>query len=283
MQGIAEAPNGQTAMVSNIQRCSVHDGPGIRTTIFLKGCNMHCQWCHNPETISFAPEYLLYPEKCIGCNMCEHGCFAGARVLCGKEMTVDEIATEALLDKAYYAEDGGVTISGGEPTCQWQATLAILQRLQAEGVHTAIETNLLCTTEVLEALCPHCDLIMCDCKLFEADKHKTYTGVGNEQILANISYLLSRGMPLIIRTPVMAGVNDSEAEIASITQFLASQTGSEAILYYELLPYHSLGLSKESENNQHITFAAPSKAQLAALVAVAKKSIPTVYLAGVKA
>ncbi len=243
---------------------------------------MRCQWCHNPETISPQPEYLLYPEKCIGCNMCEYGCFAGARVLCGKEMTVDALVAEALLDKAYYAQNGGVTISGGEPTCQWQATRAVLQALQAQGVHTAIESNLLCSTKVLEALCPHCDLIMCDCKLFDADKHYSFTGVKNERIIENISYLLARGMPLIIRTPVMAGVNDSEAEIANITQFLAAQQGNGVILYYELLPYHSLGLSKESENNQHISFAAPSKAQLARLVAVAKQNIPTVYLAGVK-
>ncbi len=272
----------QYAMVSNIQRCSVHDGPGIRTTVFLKGCNMHCQWCHNPETISFAPEYLLYPEKCIGCNMCEHGCFTGARVLCGKEMTVDEIVTEALLDKDYYAKSGGVTVSGGEPTCQPEATVAILKQLQAAGVHTAIESNLHCSQEVLNAIVAHCDLVMCDLKLLDTEKHTNFTGVSNKRIIENIKFLMRVGVPVIVRTPLMAGVNESPAEIGAIAAFLAGLPGHENLLYYEMLPYHSLGLSKESENNQHITFAAPSKAQIAQLVAIAKQSLPTVFVAGVK-
>ncbi len=267
-------------IITNIQRCSVHDGPGIRTTVFVKGCNMRCQWCHNPETIAFAPEYLLYPDKCIGCGMCAQGCFSGARVLCGKEMSVPEVAAEALLDRAYYGTEGGVTVSGGEPTCQPQAVSALLAALQAEGIHTAIESNLNCTQDVLAGLLGHCDLLMCDLKLFDDAKHHAYTGVSNQRILANLAFALAWGLPVIVRTPLMAGVNDGVEEIAAITQFLA-QHGAENLLYYEFLPYHSLGLSKESENNAHLAFAAPSKAHLAQLVALAKEALPTVYLAGV--
>ncbi|MFI3170193.1 MAG: glycyl-radical enzyme activating protein [Faecalibacterium sp.] len=281
MQEKNEISTVQTAMVSNIQRCSVHDGPGIRTTIFLKGCNMHCQWCHNPETISFAPEYLRYPEKCIGCNMCEQGCFSGARVLCGKEMSVQEIVKEAMLDKAYYAQNGGVTISGGEPTCQAAQTVAVLQALRAQGVHTAIESNLYCTKETLAQIVAQCNLVMCDLKIFDDEKHRQYTGVSNQRVLENIAYLLTLNLPVIIRTPLIAGVNDSPEEIRALTAYLSGLPGSAQIMYYELLPYHSLGLSKESENNQHIAFAAPGKAAVANLAQIAKRQIPTVFVAGV--
>ena len=105
-------------IVADIQRNSIHDGPGIRTTVFLKGCPLNCAWCHNPECISFTPQIMYYPEKCIGCGYCEKGCFSGARVMCGKEMNLQEVMNEILLDKDYYGEDGGVTISGGEPFAQ---------------------------------------------------------------------------------------------------------------------------------------------------------------------
>ena len=107
------------SLITDIQRCSVHDGPGIRTTVFFKGCPLNCVWCHNPECISFDVEILSYPEKCIGCGMCDEGCFSGAKVVCGNEMTVEEIIKHIMLDKPYFGKDGGVTFSGGE--CLLQA------------------------------------------------------------------------------------------------------------------------------------------------------------------
>lgn len=266
-------------MVTNIQRCSVHDGPGIRTTVFLKGCNMKCTWCHNPETISFKEEYMYYPEKCIHCGMCEKGCFSGAKVLCGKQMTVSEITNEVLLDKDYYGSDGGVTVSGGEPTCQPKATMQILQEAKKHNIHTAIESNLSCSKEILSEITRYCDLIMCDLKIFDNDKHIEYTGVSNKNVLENIKYVSSLGIPIIVRTPLMAGINDSEEDINYISQFLSKL---DNILYYEFLPYHSLGLSKESENNSHIKFSAPKKEVINNLVEIAKKYMTTIYVAGVK-
>lgn len=266
-------------MVSNIQRCSVHDGPGIRTTVFLKGCNMKCQWCHNPETISFKEEYMYYPEKCIHCGMCEKGCFSGAKVLCGTEMSVEKIISEISLDRDYYGNDGGVTISGGEPSCQPEVTIELLKECKSLGIHTAIETNMTCSHEILDKMCLYCDLIMCDLKIFDSDKHAEYTGVPNNKILENIKYASDKGIPMIIRTPMMSEVNDSDEEILSIAKFLSELSN---ILYYEILPYHSLGLSKESENNAHIKFSAPKKERIDSLVSIAKQYIPTIYVAGVK-
>lgn len=271
--------NLKKAMITNIQRCSVHDGPGIRTTIFMKGCNMKCQWCHNPETISFKEEYMYYPEKCIHCGMCEKGCFSGAKVLCGSEMSISEIMTEALLDKDYYAKDGGVTISGGEPTCQASMTIELLKELKKLNIHTAIESNLTCSTEILKEISSYCDLIMCDMKIFDNEKHIEYTGISNSKILENIKFASTLGIPMIIRTPLIDGVNDGEEEVLNIVEFLSKL---DNILYYEFLPYHSLGLSKESQNNSHIKFSAPSKEKMNKLVEIAKKHLPTIYVAGVK-
>jgi pyruvate formate lyase activating enzyme len=122
--------------VASVQRCSVHDGPGIRSVIFLKGCPLRCKWCHNPETIRFEPETVYHPERCIHCGHCDEGCFSGARVLCGETMDVSAAASLALADQAYYGKDGGVTVSGGEPTAQSRFVSALLQEMRAKGVHT---------------------------------------------------------------------------------------------------------------------------------------------------
>lgn len=266
-------------MVSSIQRCSMHDGPGIRSTVFLKGCNMKCQWCHNPETIGFLQETLFYPEKCIHCGMCENGCFSGARVLCGKKMTAQEVMDEVLLDVDYYQKEGGITISGGEPCCQPIFTEEIMHLAKQAGIHTAVETNLNVPFDVLSRILVNVDLLMCDCKIFDDEKHMKCTGVSNHLILQNLNRLSTIDIPVIVRTPVIAGINDTMEEISQISM-LASKLPN--LRYYELLPYHSLGLSKGTADNKKIMFDTPSKDTLHTLAKVALKQVETVYIASKK-
>ena len=230
--------NKLTALITEIERFSVHDGPGIRTTVFLKGCPLHCVWCHNPECISFEPEMLHYPEKCIGCGKCDEGCYAGARVLCGREMTVEDIMSEILADKPYYGEQGGVTISGGEPLAHREFTMALIEACHREGIHVGVESSLYrFDEEILSSL----DLIMADLKIFDDDKHKKYVGIGNEDIKQNLRRADTLGIPMIIRTPIVPGINDTVENISATAEFLRTLKNVTA---YELLPYHPLGISK---------------------------------------
>ena len=151
----------QKGIVADIQRASIHDGPGMRTTVFLKGCPLRCAWCHNPECTSYKPQYMYYHERCIGCGKCEEGCFSGARVICGKEMTVEDVMKEVLLDRTYYAEEGGVTFSGGEPLAQKEFLSALIDACREKHIHCAVETSLIYYDEdIFKKL----DLVMADLK-----------------------------------------------------------------------------------------------------------------------
>ncbi len=130
-------------LIADIQRASIHDGDGVRTTVFFKGCPLSCKWCHNPECISFEKEILYYPEKCIHCGMCDKGCFSGARVVCGKSMTADEVLSEIMLDVPYYGDTGGVTFSGGEPFAQGKFLNACIDKCKENGINCAVETSLM--------------------------------------------------------------------------------------------------------------------------------------------
>lgn len=223
------------ARIADIQRASTHDGPGIRTTVFFKGCPLNCAWCHNPETISFEPEILNYPEKCIGCGMCDKGCFAGAKVLCGKEYTADEVLAEILLDKEYYKNGGGVTFSGGEPLAQREFLSEIIDKCKEQGIHTAVETSLIYfDEEIFKKL----DLVMADLKIWDSEIHKYYTGVENDRIKENFKKLNELGVTIIARTPVIGNLNQG---IDKISEFLKGISG---VKQYELLPYHPLGTVK---------------------------------------
>lgn len=250
-------------LISDIQHCSVHDGPGIRTTVFLKGCNLRCAWCHNPETVYNGKEILTNPELCIGCGRCSEGCFSGAKVECGKSMSVDEVMADILLDAPYYGSEGGVTVSGGEPILQAEFTENLLLACKSKGLNRAIETNLSLDTQLTLKICGLCDLIMCDLKLWDSQQHKKFTGIKNDRIKENLQQISRLGIPIILRTPVMSGVNDSTDEINSIAEFLSALPN---IQYYELLTYHPLGLSKGK--SQHFTpqiFKAPAKNLMASL------------------
>ena len=237
-------------IVADIQRASLHDGNGIRTTVFLKGCPLSCVWCHNPECISPTPQLMTYPEKCIGCGMCSEGCFAGAKVVCGKEMSAEEVFKEILLDKAYYSDRGGLTISGGEPLMQKSFVKELIRLCKKNNIGCAVETSLIYYDEdVFKEL----DLIMADLKIWDSDTHKKYTGVPNETIKENFVKLNGLGIPIIARTPVIMEINQ---EIDKISEFLKKL---ENVIQYELLPYHPLGVSKQKALNTEITeFKVPS-------------------------
>ena len=187
-------------IVADIQRASIHDGIGIRTTVFLKGCPLSCAWCHNPECISFKPQVMLYPDKCIHCGMCEKGCFAGAKVVCGKEMSPEEVLKEILSDKPYYSGGGGVTVSGGEPLAQKEFTREIIRLCRENGISCAIETSLIYYDE---ELFKNLDFIMADLKIWDSGLHQQYTGVPNEAIKENFIKLNKLNIPIIARTPVI--------------------------------------------------------------------------------
>ncbi len=272
-----------TGLIFDIQRFSVHDGPGIRTTVFLKGCSLRCFWCHNPEGLRMTPEVQFLPNRCIACGACvvacehggqhldEHGrsftrercvacgkcveaCVAEALNLAGRHVTDTEVVAEVLRDRVFYeASDGGVTLSGGEPALQPDFARAILARCKAEGLHTAIETCGNVPWENLAMLLPFTDLVMMDLKQMDAEKHRAATGVGNERILANARRLAGMRVPLLLRTPVVPGVNDTPAEIAAIAAFIAELVSLRAgagngvgptDISWELLPFHRLAADK---------------------------------------
>jgi pyruvate formate lyase activating enzyme len=257
--------------ITEIQRFSVHDGPGIRTTVFFKGCNLRCFWCHNPETHRPEPELQLQLERCIACGacfaVCETGahqmvdgervferakcvacgrcaqeCYAEALTLVGRRVDVAEVMREVLADRPFYANSGGgVTLSGGEPLLQPAFCEALLTACRKEGIHTAVETAANVPWERIKALLPLLDLVMLDIKVLDETLHREATGVGNERILANVERLGTTDKPLIVRTPVIPGVNDTQDAIAAIARF-ASRLPN--LVYYELLPFHPMAASK---------------------------------------
>lgn len=253
--------------ITDIQRFSLNDGPGIRTTVFFKGCNLRCVWCHNPETMNPRPELQFFRAKCIGCGGCAPGpdttpagssacftdeagvvrhyrgnCHAEALVRVGRTVSAADILDEAMQDRNFYANSrGGVTLSGGEVTVQSPFARETLALLKANGLHTAIETNLAAPWERIEPLLPLLDLVMFDIKHLNSVTHREWTGVGNEQILENARRLCELQLPVIVRTPVIPGFNDDAGAISAIAAFVATLPVLE---YYELLAYNPLGADK---------------------------------------
>ena len=253
-------------LVTEIQRFSLKDGPGIRTTVFLKGCNAACKWCHNPETFSFQSELLIYPQRCVKCGACVNFdrekaaqrlppprenltlasagvCFSGALQIAGKEMSAAQVLEEVLQDADYYRDSGGgLTLSGGEALLQNEFCKDVLAGCKKSGIATAVETNLAYEFHKLEELLPLLDLVMADIKMMDPVKHREYTGVDNRQILDNAERLGALSFPRIIRTPVIPGINDNREEISRIAAFIARHT--QGLQYYELLNFNPLGDSK---------------------------------------
>lgn len=196
---------------------------------------------------------MFYPEKCIHCGKCAEGCYSGARVLCGRPMTPEEVYEQVCLDRDYYGKNGGVTVSGGEPLAHPEFTKAVLKLCRENGIGTAIETTMYRYDEEVLKLA---DVIMADMKIWDEELHKKYTGIGNAQIKENIKRADSLGIPMIIRTPVIVGVNDNVENISKTAEFLKSLNN---VIAYELLPYHPLGLSKSGAlGKASEAFEAPS-------------------------
>ncbi len=243
--------NEKTALIADVQRFSTHDGPGIRTTVFFKGCPLNCAWCHNPECISGEKQTLEYPEKCIKCGKCHLGCFSGAKVICGREMTVSDVLSEILSDKEYYQNGGGVTFSGGEPLLQRDFLSYMIDICHENGINCAIETSLFIYDEEIFR---KCDLVLADLKIWDGELHQKYTGVSNKAIKENFKKLNTLSVNIIARTPVIPEIHQ---EIDKISQFLK---GLENVIAYELLPYHPLGEDKRSALGQNMQkFTVPSK------------------------
>ena len=259
------------ASVFDIQRFSVHDGPGIRTTVFFKGCPLRCAWCQNPESMAPVGQLLLYPELCLHCGVCakvcpeiqgtgECGaedpfrpetcgvcgrcvdvCPSGARRIAGREAGIEEIMESALRDRPFYGEKGGVTLGGGEPLAQWAFVRALADGLRSRDVHVALDTSCAAPREVVAAVPDHVDLVLADLKLVTPEKHRRWTGADNAPILETIR-LWSRAMPsrLWVSVPLIPGVQD-EDEIGRIAEYILSLEARPPV---RLLPYHRLGDSK---------------------------------------
>lgn len=266
------------ATIFDIERNSYVDGPGIRTTVFFKGCNLRCVWCHNPESQSPKPQMMFYKNKCTGCGKCKERCpnnlekcgLCGkctlycphdAREICGKEYTVDEVIREILKDKAFYDNsDGGVTFSGGECMLQIDFLEEILKECKKNGIHTAVDTAGYVQFEYFERILRFTDLFLYDIKCFDSEKHKQYTGVGNESILENLKRLLTTKKSVWIRIPIIPMVNDTEEELQKIKAFLEACQSPKKI---ELLPYHAMGEHKyEAIGKEVQMFAVPSEEKM---------------------
>lgn len=286
-----------TGRIFNIQRFSVHDGPGIRDIVFFKGCPLRCLWCSNPESQGTGLELGFRTERCIGaegcgycieacpggvlkagesglpeagegctrCGRCAAACPAQARRLFGEDVTVEEVAARLQNQAGAWRASGGVTLSGGEPLMQADFAAALLGRLKETGIHTALETCGYAPWEAVEQVAALCDVVYFDVKLADRDRHLRYTGVDNRIILDNLARLRG-GFPqlhLVARTPVVPGVNDGE-ELEAIARLLGGIGGMDG---YELLPYHSYGEGKYRQLGRQYGLAdtaPPDKEELAA-------------------
>ena len=237
--------------VFDIQRFSTHDGPGIRTTVFFKGCPLRCKWCHNPEGLdgNVQPQHIA--KKCIGCNTCGGSislenariCPSGAISQCGSVLSPQQVISHALTDRIYYTDGGGITFSGGECLMQSDFLLACLELAKQEGLHTAIDTSGYAPWEVLERTASYCDLYLYDIKCIDPIKHKQFTGVDNKVILDNLTKLCKKDIPIWVRVPVVPTFNADLTEMSAIADFLK---GLKSIERITLMPYHSLGKNKYS-------------------------------------
>ncbi len=257
------------AMIFDIERNSFVDGPGIRTTVFFKGCNLKCKWCHNPESQSFEKQILFFKNKCTGCGRCKNlivddenfFCFNDAKEICGKEYAVDEVFNEIIKDKTFYeTSGGGVTFSGGECMLQIEFLAEILKKCKENKIHTAVDTAGNVPWEYFEKILPYTDLFLYDIKCLSEDLHIEGTGVSNNRILENLKKLSDNSdVDIIIRIPVITGFNSDIDEMNKMADYLKGVR----IKNTELLPYHKMGEHKYSALDMQATlYEAPSDSDI---------------------
>jgi pyruvate formate lyase activating enzyme len=266
-----------TGIIFDVKKFSIHDGPGIRTTVFFKGCPLSCWWCHNPEGQAQEPELWLWEsrcircgaclevcpqgaiswdghvastdgEKCTLCGACVEACYAEAREIVGQEMTMAQVMAQIEQDIPFYDESGGgVTFSGGEPLLQQSFLLALLRACQEQEIHTAVDTCGFAPWEVLDEMRAYVDLFLYDLKLMDDAKHRKLTGVSSELILRNLQMLSERGHDIFLRVPIVPGVNDDDENIRQIGTFAA---GLPHLNRVDILPYHRAASNKYERLNR---------------------------------
>jgi pyruvate formate lyase activating enzyme len=292
----AAAAGAANGTVFNVQRASFHDGPGIRTTVFLKGCPLRCPWCHNPEGVARAPEVLVNETRCLHCNSCVEacprpggplpagsalgsaGCAAcgrcveacpsGAREIAGRTWTVAEVLSELLRDRSTYEESGGgVTFSGGEPLVQAAFLLACLDACRAAGLHAAVDTCGFASRAVVAAVAERADLLLWDLKVLDPERHLDVTGVPLQPILENLAVAAGESVPIWLRIPVIPDLNDDEATMRAAARLAGS---IPAVRRVDLLPYHRTADGKRARLAREKTMAGtvpPTGARMRTLAA----------------
>ena len=273
-------PGEKRGVVFDTQRFATHDGYGIRTLVFLKGCPLRCEWCTNPESQAFEPQMGLFVDKCSGCMkcaaVCPHGesfrnggvvewekcegclecvdaCLNEARVTYGREMSVDEVVKLVVRDKVFYKKSGGgVTLGGGEATCQPDFAAAILERCREEGVHTALETCACTPWETFSKVIRHVDLLLMDIKHMDPDKHREKTGVANHIILDNAVRAAATVGDMIVRLPLIPDFNDTPENIHALGAFVSQRM--KPVNRLDILQYHSVGESKNARIGKEYIF-----------------------------
>ncbi len=292
--GAESAPSG--VAVFNIQRCSIHDGPGIRTTVFIKGCPLRCDWCHNPESLDGAPEVAINEQKCLSCGACVEACPESdgvrpargpgwddgtcrrcgacaeacpgeARELIGEPRAVADLVAEIERDRPFFdASGGGVTFSGGEPLCHPTFLAACLEACREQGLHTAVDTSGFASKKVIREIAGLADVLLYDLKHMDPGAHERHTGVDNQRILENLRILSEEGAAVWIRFPMIPGFNDDNENLEAMAAFIGALPNPHPLF---VLPYHAIGVDKARRLGKigpEVAFRSPSEDEIGAVV-----------------